>query len=184
MRKKRPVLVGLTKKNDELKSVDLQTESVNIEPDLAIDQAVTEVTSTLTDKKRKKHSEKYWGDRPEQLRKGLSEMNAEEKRQFYLWKAGDLPVENKEEKPALAYEVWEVSALGMVLLPMLSDRMPVKKEVTKDEIDAFGKAFTPLVNKYVTAFSYKEEVAAIIFACAFAIPRLQFNQMPEIEING
>lgn len=184
MKKKRPlVLAGSKKNNDEPKPISPNPE-ITIETDELVDQAVADVTGGLTEKKRKKHSEKYWGDRPEHLRKGLSEMNVDEKRQFYLWKAGDLPEVKTDAEPKPVYEVWEVSALGAVILPMLAERMPVKKEVTREEAESFGKAFTPLVNKYVTTFSYKEEVAAIIFACAFAIPRLQYNQTSNIEING
>jgi hypothetical protein len=146
----------------------------------ALDKATESVISDLPEKKRKAYERKNWGDRPEHLRKSISQMSIEEKKEFRLWQAGELKTEEIQDKPV--YEENEIYAVGYVILPMLASRLPNPVPPSEIELRGFAKAFTPLVNKYVTAFAYKEEVNAAIFALAFFIPRAK-AQMPILSEN-
>ncbi len=147
-----------------------------IDAEYALDKATDTVIQDLPEKKRKAYERKNWGDRPEHLRKSVSQMSVEEKKEFRLWQAGELETKDEiENKPV--YEENEVYAVGYMLLPMLASRLPNPIPPTETELRSFAKAMTPLINKYVVAFKYKEEVNAGIFVLAFLIPRAK-AQMP------
>ena len=160
--KRKKILSGL----DDVPEV----ESTSVDEAEALEKATDSVIAELPDRKRKKYERANWGDRPENLRKPLSQMSADEKAEYYRWKAGD--IKQIEEKP-VAYDEGEVYALGCFILPMLCARMPNPQPPTSDELQGFSRVMTPLANKYFSQMQYKEEINAGLFALAFIIPRLQ-----------
>ena len=164
-----------------LDSIDKDFNSEEIDPQEALEKATDSVVSDLPERKRKKYERKNWGDRPEHLRKPLGEMSQEEKAEYYKWKAGE-QIENKEEsKPA--YQEDEIYALGCVILPMLCARMPNPLPPSNEELTGFARVITPLANKYMTAFQYKEEMNAGLFALAFILPRAK-KTLTEVPLEN
>ncbi len=158
---------------------------VDVDETEALEKATDSVIESLPQGKRKKYERKNWGDRPEHLRKPLGEMTKEEKAEYYKWKAGEVSLESQEyQKPA--YDESEIYALGCVILPLLCARMPNPLPPTEQELQGFGRVMTPLANKYVSAFVYKEEVNAALFAFAFIIPRAKRTlvEMPLENYSG
>lgn len=153
--------------------------------DTALDKATSEVLSGLSDKKKRGEIEKRWGDRPEHLRKPMGQMSENDRRDYYLWKAGAWGKEkNQDAEPAapapVRYTETMVKRTGKMILRFLARRMPVKKEVTTEEIDSFGEVFTPLANKYLGGVgSYQEELAGGMFLIAFFGERIGKDATPE-----
>lgn len=143
-----------------------------LEPEEALEKASEAVIGELPEKKKRRRGETLWADRPEHLRKPLSDMSPAEKRDYYLWKAG----EYKTEAETPVYEEYDLYLVAQIVLPIIADRMPVKKEVSESEMRSCAKAFTPLANKYASRqFKYKEEIAGLIFVITFCMPRLHFR---------
>ena len=155
-----------------------------IDPEEALETAKDAVISDLPERKRKKYERANWGDRPEHLRKTLSSMTPEEKKQYYQWKAGETV--SKEEIPQ-AYDESEVYGLGAFILPMLCSRLPNPLPPTEQELQGFARVVTPLANKYLGQMQYKEEINAGLFALAFMLPRLQkvnnYSQLNDAELQ-
>lgn len=148
---------------------------------LALDKARAEVISGLSERKRKSQKEKYWGDRPEHLRKGLGDMDAEEKRDYHLWMAGKLQPKSETPAPTVGVELeperklythGEVKRVGKMFLKFLARRMPIKKEVEVEEVETFAEVFTPLANKYMGGVGYADEIAGGVFLLSFLGARI------------
>lgn len=141
--------------------------------DSALDKATSEVLSGLSDKKKREQVEKRWGDRPEHLRKSLGQMSESEKHDYYLWKAGEWGKPEKQNTAPAApepvrYTETMVKRTGKMILRFFARRMPVKKEVSGEEIDSFAEIFTPLANKYLGGVgNYQEELAGGMFLLSF-----------------
>lgn len=147
-----------------------RAEHVVSDGEEALERATDAVLTNAGERVRRKNVGKYWGDRPEHLRKPISEMTPSEKAEYYRWKAakevGDEPAEP-------VYTESDLYAVGLFLLPLLNRRLPNPVDVTEEEYRGFAKAFTPLANKYVGRVAYKEEIAGLLFVAGFVIPRLK-----------
>lgn len=155
---------------------DWEETETNEDDDGVLDKARQEVISSLPDKKKRETKEKLWRERPAHLRKAIGEMTAGEKRDFYLWQADRLSPKKEKEAEAPApveperelYTPTMVKRTGKMILKFLARRMPVKKEVSQEEIDSFGEIFTPLANKYLGGVGgYQDELAGGMFLLAF-----------------
>lgn len=153
------------------------------EGDAVLDKARSEVLNTLSEKKKREQKEKLWRDRPKHLRKALGDMSPKEKNEYYLWKAREFESKSapapaalepeKEEEPEITlYNENEVKRVGKMFLRFIARRLPVKKDVSQEEIDTFGECFTPLANKYMGRMGYKNEVAAGVFVLSFVFDRV------------
>lgn len=151
--------------------------------EIAYEKATKEVLSDLSDKKKREQSQKYFGDRPKHLRKSLAEMTANEKAEYYRWRAGEFAPKEKaeakieeEQKKPVRYTDTMVRRTGKMILRFFARRMPVSKEVSGEELDSFTEVFTPLANKYLGGVGeYNEELAGAVFLMAFFGERLKSN---------
>lgn len=179
-----------SKKQKKIKILSgLDSEEIKeelVEPSEALEAATDAVISELPERKRKKYERQNWGDRPEHLRKPIGQMSSDEKAEYYRWKAGDLKANKMSGENVKAYEETEIYALGCVILPMLCARMPNPIPPTGDELNGFARVVTPLANKYVSTFQYKEELNAGLFALAFILPRAKrtFSEVPLENYSG
>lgn len=162
----------MNQKNKPIKQPAIAT--VSEEPEAALEKSIDATLEGIPAKKAEKKKTEYYGDRPENIRKPLSEMTSAEKRDYYLWKAGEYKTDAPSQAP-VQYEEIDVRNIGAFVLPMIAARMPIKKPVSDDELDGFAKTFTPLANKYNLGMRYKEEFAAALFALVFIVGRVNLN---------
>ena len=136
---------------------------IDIESTLdAAKQAVIEDLPAFKQRQKRTH---LWRNRPEHLRKSIQSMSEEERREYYLWKAGEI------SSSPQAFSEQEMAGLGAFLLPLLNNRMPNPQPISDMEYSGFVKSCTPLVNKYFTNIKYKEEMNALLFGMFFILPR-------------
>lgn len=139
-----------------------------------LEKAEQAVISDLSDRKKKKYQRSY-DDRPENLRKPITQMNKEEKIEFKKWELAQLVGEEKiiEE----IYTENDLYQAGSFILPFLAARLPVYRPVTDDEFSKFAKVHVPLANKYAAPVGrYKDEINGGLFWLFFFMTRITFEK--------
>ncbi|HLF51515.1 hypothetical protein [Flavobacterium sp.] len=150
------------------------SDDPNPYPEDILEKAENAVLSDLPDKKRKKYQRDY-GDRPENLRKPVSQMSSKEKVELKKWEISQLTGESEEKKDAV-YTEEDLFNMGSIILPFFAARMPVYKQVSEDEFQKFGKIFTPLANKYASPYGqWKDEFNGLLFVFSFVMSRVNFE---------
>lgn len=167
-------------KKNEIKKEFLEGEKQDeIDNEQLLEKAEHAVISDLPERKKKKYERDY-GNRPDNLKKPLSQMSKDEKIEFKKWELSQL-VGEEGEKPEEVYTEEDLHQAGSFILPFIAARLPVYKPVSEDEFSKFAKVHTPLANKYAAPYGkWKHEINGGLFWLFFFIARVNMG----VKENG